>query len=236
MTCSTHAGHPRGLRSLLREARTLLGLTASTWLLAVLALPLLLLLLMALPGQALAAASAPPPSQAPVEPAALAKAVSEMEQLDRLRVGLASTLEGRTEEPTMETMKEVCKPVGMRAAAIGRENGWQVRQVATKFRNPDHAPASAQEREVIDLFHRQPEITGLWQPASAEQGAGVNYYRRINVEPSCLACHGTKASRPGFVKDNYPDDKAFDFQVGDLRGMYAVFIPEVQQALAEAQG
>jgi hypothetical protein len=124
----------------------------------------------------------------------------------------------------------------MKAAAIGRENGWQVRQVATKFRNPDHAPASAQEREVIDLFHRQPEITGLWQPATAEQGAGVNYYRRINVEPSCLACHGTKAGRPAFVKDNYPDDRAFDFKVGDLRGMYAVFIPEVQQALAEAQG
>ncbi|MEA5414209.1 Tll0287-like domain-containing protein [Synechococcus sp. BA-132 BA5] len=158
-----------------------------------LALPLLLLHLMALPGPA------------------LAKAVAEREQFDRLRVG-------------------------MRAAAIGRENGWQVRQVATKFRNPDHAPASAQEREVIDLFHRQPEITGLWQPATAEQGAGVNYYGRINVEPSCLACHGTKASRPAFVKDKYPDDKAFDFQVGDLRGMYAVFIPEVQQALAETQG
>jgi hypothetical protein len=39
-----------------------------------------------------------------VEPAALAKAVSEMEQLDRMRVGLASTLKGRSEEPTMETM------------------------------------------------------------------------------------------------------------------------------------
>lgn len=59
---------------------------ASSWLLA---LPLLLLLLLALPGPA------------------LAKAVSEMEQLDRLRVGLASTLEGRTDEPTMGTMKEV---------------------------------------------------------------------------------------------------------------------------------
>ena len=214
MTCSTHAGHPRGLRSLLREARALLGLTASTWLLALLALPLLLLLLMALPGPALAAASAPPPSQAPVEPAALAKAVSEMEQLDRLRVGLASTLEGRSEEPTMETMKEVCKPVGMRAAAIGRENGWQVRQVATKFRNPDHAPASAQEREVIDLFHRQPEITGLWQPATAEQGAGVNYYRRINVEPSCLACHGTQGQPPRLREGQVPGRQSLRFPGG----------------------
>jgi len=28
------------------------------------------------------------------------------------------------------------------------------------------------------------------------------------------------------VKDNYPNDRAFNFKLGDLRGMYAVFIPE----------
>jgi hypothetical protein len=188
-------------------------------------------LLTARPGTALAAEASPP-----VDSSALSKAVVAMEQLDQMRISLASTLEGRTEEPTMETMKEVCKPVGMRAVAIGKENGWQVRQVATKYRNPDHAPASAQEREVIDLFSRHPEINGLWEPAVAEQGAGLNYYRRINVEPSCLACHGTKASRPAFIKANYPDDKAFDLAVGELRGMYAVHLQEVQAALAAAAG
>jgi hypothetical protein len=194
-------------------------------------LPLLvgIVLVMARPNTALAAQVSPP-----VDSAALSKAVLAMEQLDQMRISLASTLEGRIEEPTIETMKQVCRPVGMRAVAIGKENGWQVRQVASKFRNPDHAPASAQEREVIDLFHRHPEINGLWEPATAEQGAGLNYYRRINVEPSCLACHGTKASRPAFIKDNYPNDKAFDFKVGDLRGMYAVHLPAVEAALAAA--
>ena len=180
---------------------------------------------------ALAAEAAPT-----VDSVALSKAVVAMEQLDQMRISLASTLEGRTEEPTIETMMEVCKPVGMRAIAIGKENGWQVRQVASKYRNPDHAPANVQEREVIDLFSRHPEINGLWEPATAEQVAGLNDYRRINVEPSCLACHGTKASRPAFIKDNYPDDKAFDLAVGELRGMYAVHLPEVQAAFAAAAG
>jgi hypothetical protein len=186
-------------------------------------------LLTARPGTALAAEDSPP-----VDSAALSKAVVAMEQLDQMRISLASSLKGRTEEPTIETMKEVCKPVGMRAIAIGKENGWQVRQVASKYRNPDHAPANAQERQVIDLFSRHPEINGLWEPAVAEQGAGLNYYRRINVEPSCLACHGTKASRPAFIKDNYPVDKAFAFKVGDLRGMYAVYLPEVKEAISQA--
>ena len=102
------------------------------------------LLLTLAPPPALAAPPDPPPTLAPVEPAALARAVAAMEDLDRMRIALASTLEGRSEQPTLQTMKEVCKPVGMKAAAIGEENGWQVRQVAAKFRNPDHAPAHAQ--------------------------------------------------------------------------------------------
>jgi hypothetical protein len=187
------------------------------------------LLLGLTPAPALAASG-----EAPVDPAVLARAVDQMEQLDRLRISLASSLEGSREEPTMDTMREVCMPVGKRAVAIGQENGWQVRQVAGKYRNPDHAPAGSEETEVIDLFARHPEITGLWEPATAEQGAGVNYYRRIDVQASCLACHGSRDSRPAFVKEKYPADRAFNFKPGDLRGMYAVFIPEVQAAL-EAQ-
>lgn len=106
--------------------------------------------------------------RSPVEPADLASAVAEMEQLDRMRVALASTLEGQSDAPTIEMMKEVCKPVGMKAMAIGKEHGWQVRQVASKYRNPDHAPSNAQERDVIDMFQRHPAITGLWQPVTAE--------------------------------------------------------------------
>ena len=208
----------KALQAPVRAQRLIVALVGSLFAVLLLALQ---------PSSALAASG-----EAPVDPAVLAKAVDQMEELDRMRISLASTLEGSTEEPTMDTMREVCMPVGKRAVAIGKENGWTVRQVASKYRNPDHAPIGTQETEVIDLFARHPEINGLWEPASSEQGAGVNYYRRIDVQPSCLACHGSKDSRPAFVKDKYPLDKAFNFKAGDLRGMYAVYIPEVQAALA----
>ena len=230
-------GQSGTLRRQLRELAELISLTRSTWILALLSAPLaaaalMVMLVLTTPAPALAAQSSPPPP----DPAALSRAVSQIEQLDQMRVSLASSLESRSDAPTMETMKEVCKPVGMRTQAIARENGWKVRQVATRYRNPDHAPASTQEKEVISLFDRHPEITGLWEPASAGQGEGVNLYRRIDVQPSCMACHGTRDSRPAFVKENYPDDRAFNFKPGDLRGMYALFIPEVQEALAQAEG
>ncbi|EKQ69550.1 hypothetical protein OsccyDRAFT_2186 [Leptolyngbyaceae cyanobacterium JSC-12] len=72
------------------------------------------------------------------KPSELSHAVQEIENLDAMRSGLAASLEGRTEEPTMQTMQEVCRPVGIRAMQLSQENGWQVKQIAKKYRNPAH--------------------------------------------------------------------------------------------------
>lgn len=162
----------------------------------------------------------------------LAKAVAAIEALDQMRSTLASSLEGQPSIPTPETFKAVCKPVGMRAQQLSQENHWQVKQIATRYRNPAHAPDTVRSRLALAKFNQDSSLQGLWENTTLNGQPGVRYYRRINVEASCLACHGAREARPDFIKVNYPDDTAFDFNVGDLRGMYAVFIPdEVQQAL-----
>jgi len=168
-------------------------------------------------------------------PSELGKAVEAIENLDAMRSSLASTLEGRDAMPTQETFKQVCKPVGMRAMQLSKENGWKVQQVATKYRNPAHAPDTAGAQRALNQFEQAPDWMGFWDRETVDGQPGLRYYRRINVEASCLACHGAKGDRPDFVKANYPDDQAYDFTVGDLRGMYAVFIPdEVKQAIETA--
>jgi hypothetical protein len=173
-------------------------------------------------------------AQAQVNPGELAKAVEAVENLDALRSGLASYLKDTPEPPTAETMKQVCKPVGMKAMELSQENGWQVKQIAKKYRNPAHSPDTPHATMALAKFEQNPELMGIWEKESLDGQPGSRYYRRINVEASCLACHGLKNARPEFVKNNYPQDLAYDFKEGDLRGMYAVFIPDVQQALQEA--
>ncbi|MBO0351953.1 DUF3365 domain-containing protein [Phormidium pseudopriestleyi FRX01] len=176
-------------------------------------------------------------SAAPIIPNAneLAHAVQEIESLDAMRTGLASSLEGSTEVPTKQTMKEVCRPVGMRAIQLSQENGWQVKQIAKKYRNPDHAPNNLHDIIGLAKFNQEPELIGFWDRETLDKQMGTRYYRRIEVEASCLACHGLKDSRPQFIKDGYPQDLAYDFNVGDLRGMYAVFIPDnIQKAIQDA--
>jgi hypothetical protein len=157
-----------------------------------------------------------------INPMEIGRVVQEIETLDATRSGLAVSLEGSTEEPTLETFKQVCKPVGMKAKQLSQENGWQIQQIAQKYRNPDHAPHNLRDKIALAKLEQNPDLMGFWE----KEAKGIHYYRRIDVEASCLACHGRKNSRPQFVQDKYPQDMAFEFQVGDLRGMYSVLIPE----------
>ncbi len=165
-------------------------------------------------------ASAPPvATQRPVA-AAIA-------QIDALRSGLAPYVE-QQEQVDAETFAQVCKPVGLRLKQTASENGWMIRQVAVRYRNPAHAP-DPQADAVFARFEAEAGLDSLWMRADHEGSSGWRYLRRITVEPACLACHGPKEARPAFVKANYPEDRAFGFQAGDLRGLYSVFVPDSVQ-------
>lgn len=160
-----------------------------------------------------------------LNPEELSEAVTQIEQLDGMRSQLASGLEGTNTEPTLETFKQVCKPVGMRAKQLSQETGWTVQQIAEKYRNPNHAPKTESAEFALTLFKENPTLVGYWDEETLNGQQGARYFRRINVEASCQVCHGRKGDRPDFVKNNYPQDLAYDFEVGDLRGLYSVFIP-----------
>lgn len=150
------------------------------------------------------------------------KVVEEVENLNALRSGLARAFFG---EPDQAAFSEVCKPVGEHARRLAEENGWKVEQLAGKYRNPAHR-LDAEAQRIEEMFLRQPEVMGIWLRTEMDGQAGLRYFRRIEVERACLACHGEKERRPAFIKEGYPEDRAYGFKVGDLRGVYAVFVAD----------
>ncbi len=68
-------------------------------------------------------------------------------------------------------------------------------------------------------------LMGVWTYTRMDGQLGVRYFRRIVVEHPCVACHGGREERPEFVRNRYPEDRAYGFRVGDLRGVYSVFLP-----------
>jgi hypothetical protein len=108
---------------------------------------------------------------------------------------------------------------------VAQTHNWTVQQLARKYRNPAHAP-DAEADSVHAQFGQNLERTKTWVRTVRNGTQGWRYFRRITVQPSCLACHGAKERRPDFVKAEYPDDRAYGFDAGDLRGLYAVFVPD----------
>lgn len=159
--------------------------------------------------------------------AGIGTAVGAIEQLDHLRSSLAGAFGEQGVPADRETFRQVCRPVGMRARALADQHGWIVQQLAAKYRNPAHA-LDPEAEKIYAMMRADPELRGLWVRTSVQGTAGVRYFRRIVVETACLACHGAKDDRPAFVRDGYPDDRAYGFAVGDLRGLYAVFLPMEQ--------
>jgi len=146
-----------------------------------------------------------------------------IQDLDAMRESLASTID--TPAVDQQTFARVCKPVGKRAKTVAQTHNWTVQQLARKYRNPAHAP-DAEADSVHAQFGQNPERTKTWVRTVRNGTQGWRYFRRITVQPSCLACHGAKERRPDFVKAEYPDDRAYGFDAGDLRGLYAVFVPD----------
>lgn len=142
--------------------------------------------------------------------------------LNQMRESLAATIDTPTVDKS--TFQRVCKPVGKRAKEIGAENGWVVQQLAKKYRNPAHK-LDAEAETLHERFATSPELTDTWIRTVRDNTEGWRYARRITVQSSCLACHGPKEQRPAFVKKGYPDDRAYGFEEGDLRGLYSVFVP-----------
>ena len=105
------------------------------------------------------------------------------------------------------------------------ETGHSVRRVSLKYRNPKNVPDEYERRrlEEFDLLNRQKKLEKEYVEGVTEEGRQyLRYMRPLLIVPLCLTCHGPKENIPQEVKailsEKYPDDRATDFLVGDVRG------------------
>ena len=145
-------------------------------------------------------------------------------EIIEMRSSLARTFIKPGMEITEETFKKVCGAVGKRVQEMTAE-GVVVRHAAVKYRNPRNE-ATAEETELIGEFDRDRDFKEMWDTATVEGKSYLRYTRPIFVEDACLACHGPAETRPAWIAEKYPTDRAYDFNSGDIRGIVSVMAPE----------
>jgi hypothetical protein len=115
----------------------------------------------------------------------------------------------------------------------GLEKGVTVRRISRKNRNPANK-VGADEAPILEAL----ELLAASNAYLPEYIVQINdegdykYYRPIVLSKSgCLACHGDtegmKEELRKLFKSHYPNDKALDYERGDLRG---AFVVEIRQS------
>lgn len=153
-----------------------------------------------------------------------ARAAEMASEITNLRSTLAKTFIKTGMVVTEETFKSVCGAVGKRVKEISEKEGVTIRHASVKNRNPTNAP-TATDLELINRFEAEPGLKELSNETLVDGKRFLRYTSAIYVEEACLSCHGAKDKRPSFIAAKYPNDKAYDFKTGDLRGIISILRP-----------
>lgn len=116
---------------------------------------------------------------------------------------------------------------------VGNKHQVNIRRVSNRYRNPSDQP-NEEEKPLLDAYEYTAENKGKSDPniQKFENGEVFLYTKPIVIPGGlCLSCHG----EPGKDIDQqtldklaelYPQDKAKNHKIGDLRGMWSVRIPK----------
>ena len=104
-----------------------------------------------------------------------------------------------------------------------------IKRISLKYRNPANKPTE-NEANVLTSLETLKNSGVMLPPYMLEQVDKETYkfYRPLTINKGvCLKCHGTMSDTPKlakFINKNYPEDKAFGYKMGDLRGAIVVTV------------
>ena len=127
----------------------------------------------------------------------------------------------------------VCKLEAPAIAARLSVDGWQVRRVGTRVRNPASGRGDAWEQAGLEQFAQRlragepaESLTVAALVGDAGGATRLRWMRPIMTGALCVTCHGpTESQSPELkaaLRRDYPQDAAVGYAPGELRGAFSV--------------
>lgn len=143
---------------------------------------------------------------------------------------LRHSLQSAISQAGYENAVTYCKTAALSLTNTYGSDSIRISRTSLKYRNPANKPGIA-EAEVLTSFEDQIsqgiKTDSLKPIIIAGTNGTVHFYKPILLQPMCIACHGSKSAdiAPAVwdqLQTNYPSDMAYDYKVGDLRGMWHI--------------
>lgn len=145
---------------------------------------------------------------------------------------LLANLQAEIDKSGPEGAILVCKDMAPKIAGeISQQTGWKIKRVSLKARNDARAVPDAWEKAALEDFDKR--AAAGEPPAQLEKGEKIDneyrYVKALPVQPLCLNCHGPADQLTAAVKSalgqQYPNDRATGYSVGQIRGAISVRKP-----------
>ncbi|KAB2907297.1 MAG: DUF3365 domain-containing protein [Ignavibacteriales bacterium] len=127
---------------------------------------------------------------------------------------------------------DVCSDTAQKFTAFySKEKGMEIHRVAYMNRNPLNLPDQAETMWMKEIENMMKEKsfnrdTVLYRVVKSGRSRMLHLVKPIFLAPECVVCHGTEDQIPEAVmkkiNEKYPEDKARNFQPGELRGLVTV--------------
>jgi hypothetical protein len=105
--------------------------------------------------------------------------------------------------------------------------GVEVGRTSARLRNPRNAPPAWAKAYVAATEGRKAADVA---PRAYDLGDRVGVLRPIEARHRCLGCHAARAKIPAstraWLARSYPQDRAFGYALGDLRGFWWAEAPK----------
>ena len=103
-------------------------------------------------------------------------------------------------------------------------SNYYVRQVSLRYRNPDNRPDSF-ESALLATF-RDAAAPETWRVTVTDGRKSLRYMLPMVADQSCLTCHGSYETAPGFVQRRFPrGHSSYGYKVGEVIGAVSVSVP-----------
>ncbi|GCD79691.1 Tll0287-like domain-containing protein [Schleiferia thermophila] len=114
--------------------------------------------------------------------------------------------------------------------SLSKHYGVLVRRVALRYRNPANKPDSIESA----VLQHMAELSAKGQIPPAQTldlfDGYIRHFEPIIMKPLCLNCHGIRErgdiadATMAEIQKRYPDDRAYDFNLNELRGAWVVYL------------
>ncbi len=121
------------------------------------------------------------------------------------------------------------------ASKLSRDNGWQVKRVGTRVRNPMIGTPDVWEQKALAQFAKRAARGERFDDMTYSEvvkepnGRYFRFAKAIGVQPQCVGCHGAKDQLAPQVAEtlarDYPHDQAIGYKPGELRGAVSIKQP-----------